>query len=801
MMASILASRCVAVAAAVLLWWMATASGAAAQLQVASVRGRVLDAGRLPVAGATVQLTDAYGTATATGATSATGSFEFPDVAPGSYTVEVTLDGTVLVARAIVVRGSLPVELTLQAGSLVSERVVVSGDAASSTPERPWTVAGETVRRAPEPLPSQRVQGALATLPGWMAEDNGLLHVRGVDDGLLYIQDGIPVYERVDRLFGLPPNPSGIASLHVLNGYIPPEYGFKAGAVVVVRSETGVGGSWSGTLDSGVGGDATRYAEGFAAGPIGARGGLMFTASDERNARFLDPVDPGNLHNDGRSSSAGAQLTWGGGGSVFTGSIQGGSDRYDVPNSASQEEAGQDQRQRTRQLLASGAWQRVLSDRLVWQASAYRRFGSASLFGSPYDQPVTADGRRDDTRYGVLASLSHQRGRHTIKVGGEASALRLDEDFSFAVTDAGAGEEAGLSGQALTYTRDEPFVFGDGRHAGLWSLYAQDVYQPSDRVTVNAGLRFDRSRLLVESSQWSPRLGVAYRIGERTTVRASFMRLFQPPQAEYLLLASSEEARILSPFADDDAVTGGSEVPPERQTALELSATHVLGGGWEVTGSAWRRRGEDVDDPNVFFGTTVTVPNSVARQHAHGLDVRLSSPLRAPLTASITYTHARVTQFGPVTGGLFLEDEVAAIQDGTEFTPDHDQRHALVLASSYADARGAWRISGSFRYQTGTPVGLDGDEDGDAADLGDRPGSDVVDFESGRVKARAVVDLQGEWTFARSPRVGASVIVWIANLDNQSYAYNFGNPFSGTHFGPPRRAGVSLRIGFGRSRP
>ena len=36
-------------------------------------------------------------------------------------------------------------------------------------------------------------------MPGWATEDNGLLHSRGVDDGFLYVVDGVPVYERLDQ--------------------------------------------------------------------------------------------------------------------------------------------------------------------------------------------------------------------------------------------------------------------------------------------------------------------------------------------------------------------------------------------------------------------------------------------------------------------------------------------------------------------------------------------------------------------------------------------------------------------------
>jgi hypothetical protein len=773
-------------------------SAALAQLQVATVHGEVVDPQSTAVAGASVLLQDPSGNTLRTTATAADGSFTLDDVAPGAYIVRVDRGGEVLLTRAIVVRGSLPIELRLRTGLGVAETVVVRGDAGSTTPERPWSLAGEAVRRMPEPIPSQRVQAALASLPGWMAEDNGLLHVRGVDDGLLYVQDGIPVYARLDRLFGMPPNSSGIASLHVLNGYIPPEFGFKSGAVVEVRTETGMRRGWTGTLDSGVADIDTHHVEGFAAGPLGGGAGLMLTAATERSGRYLDPVAIDNFHNDGVGTNLGAQLTYSRGGSLFSGSAQGGRDEYDVPHDLEQEEAGQDQRQRTTQLLVSGTWQRVMSARTVWQGSVYTRRGTATLFGSPADAPVTSAARRQDTRYGALFSVTHQRGRHTIKSGAEVSALTLAERFSFAVTDPDEAEEAGLSEGAIAHDAANPFLFDDRRRPALWAVYTQDAFQVSNTVTLNFGLRFDRSTQLVKATQWSPRVGAAWQVHDGTTLRGSVLRLFQPPQAEYLLLSSSEAARRLSPFVEDEEIGGGANVPPERQTALDLSVTQRIARGWTLDASLWRRRAVDVDDPNVFFGTTVTFPNSVARQHAWGLDLRLAMAPRHGWSGSIAYSRARVVQFGPVTGGLFLEDEVAAIQDGTRFIPDHDQRHSLFARAGYASERRGLRASATFRFQTGTPVGIEADE-GEAGieELRDRPGSETVDFATGRVKPRAVLDLLGEWAVVRSAPASAFLSIWVNNVTNQTYAFNFGNPFSGTHFGPQRRVGASLRISFG----
>ena len=770
---------------------------ASAQLQVALVQGHVVDPLSQPLAQATVRLQDPSGNVVRSAVTRSDGTFRLDDIAPGSYVVRVEVNGVPVLTKPLVVRGSLPVELALQTGMAVAESIVVRGDAAANTTEHPWSLAGETVRDVGEPLPGQRVQGALAALPGWMSEDNGLLHIRGVDDGLLYVQDGIPVYARLDRLFGMPPNPSAIASMHVMNGYIPPEFGFKSGGVVEVRTESGIRQAWSGNIDTGLADLATRHIEGFGAGPIGSHVGLMLTGSDERSSRFLDPVALENFHNDGRSSSLAAQFTYQAAAGLFSGSAQGGRNRYEVPHTLAQEAAGQDQRQRTSQAAFSASWQRASSARTSWQVSAYSRHGGATLNASPEDTPVTSDGERHDDRLGILASLSEQRGRHTMKVGGELSALTLEERFTFAVTDPDAAADAGLSEGAIGHGPDNPFEFADRRQPSLMSAYAQDVFQVSSAVTINFGVRVDRSTQLVRATAWSPRLGVAWRVHDGTTIRASFLRLFQPAQAEYLLLASSEAARALSPFVDDASIGGGTEVPPERQTALDLSLAQDLGRGWSLDASAWSRRATDVGDPNVFFGTTVTVPNSVARQRAAGFEFRLAAAPRHGWSGSLSYSHARVVQFGPVTGGLFLEDEVAAIQDGTRFIPDHDQRHALAATASFAHAPKRLRASGTLRYQTGTPVGI---EEDDVEELRDRPGSETVDFESGRVKPRTVLDLLASWTLTHDGPVDATITLWMNNVTNQTYAYNFGNPFSGTHFGAGRRTGVSLRVGFGQRR-
>jgi hypothetical protein len=72
-----------------------------------------------------------------------------------------------------------------------------------------------------------------------------------------------------------------------------------------------------------------------------------------------------------------------------------------------------------------------------------------------------------------------------------------------------------------------------------------------------------------------------------------------------------------------------------------------------------------------------------------------------------------------------------------------------------------------------------------------------VDFERGRVRPRIVVDAAVAQSLKRLARAELSVRLLVLNLFNRQYAFNFGNPFSGTHFGARRAVRVELRLDIG----
>ena len=783
------------VAIGLALLFCAFPSPSSAQLQQGTIVGSLTGPDGIAIGSAQITLFDQLGNAVTT-VTAANGEFRLTNVAIGSYSLRAEAAPFEAIVQTLTVADALPITLELKLSAALAEKVNVTAETNQPvTTATRTTLAGDAVRRAPIRIASRGLQDAIATTAGWATEDNGLMHARGVDDGFLYVVDGVPMYERMDSAHGVAPDPEMVESVNVMVGHVPPEFGFKSGGVIEVRTSSRKSDAWLGNVQGSFGTDATSQGSSVFGGPTGRSTSLTAGFSAQRSDRFLDPVHPDNLHNGGNAANGTAEFNWLASPSSTLSIVGGfGRSRFDVPHNEDQEEEGQDQRQANLQTWQTASWQRAWSGNTVSQVAAYHRTGSAQLFGSEHDTPLHINADRTLRRAGVLASVTHQRGKHVLKAGVEAARLSLHEDFSFFVTDEKDAEEADLSDAVLEHDEDDPFVFAGSANPTLLSFYAQDSVQFGRGLTVDFGVRADRARMLQKASQWSPRLGAAYHVpGSGTTLRASVDRFFQPPQAENLLLGSSEEARELSPFLDETG--GGEDVEPERQWATELGVNQTFRHGVRLDVSYWRRRVQNAGDPNVLFGTTLIVPNSIAKGKADGVDVRLELPRYRGTSGYMSYTNARVVQFGPVTGGLFFEDDVLEIADGTAFTPDHDQRHVGAFGLSYDHPRSAFWLSFGGRYESGTPLEVDED---DLDELMERPGSELVNFETGRVRPRQIIDVMGGVRLVRRARHEISLRGSILNATGEEFAYNFGNPFSGTHFGAGRTFQIGLQVRLGR---
>ena len=281
-----------------------------AQLQQGTIVGSLVGPSGAVIGDAQITLFDQLGNAVTT-VTASNGQFRLTNVAIGSYSLKAEAPPFEAVVQTLTVADAIPITLELKLSAALAEQVNVTAETNQPvTTTTRTTLAGDAVRRAPIRISSRGLQDAIATTPGWATEDNGLLHARGVDDGFLYVVDGVPMYERMDSAHGIAPDLEMVESVNVLVGHVPPEFGFKSGGVIEVRTSSRQGSSWLGNVQASTASDATHQGSSVFGGPLSASTAVTVGLSGQRSDRFLDPVHPDNLHNAGNAANGTAEFSW-----------------------------------------------------------------------------------------------------------------------------------------------------------------------------------------------------------------------------------------------------------------------------------------------------------------------------------------------------------------------------------------------------------------------------------------------------------------------------------------------------------
>jgi hypothetical protein len=144
----------------------------------------------------------------------------------------------------------------------------------------------------------------------------------------------------------------------------------------------------------------------------------------------------------------------------------------------------------------------------------------------------------------------------------------------------------------------------------------------------------------------------------------------------------------------------------------------------------------------------------------------------------------RGTGFLPITGGLLLGDDASAASSSDSFPISQDQRHTLRGRITYLLSDRAW-LAMATSYGSGLPVEFVGDPADALAQYGPRIVRQV-DFEDGRVRASASVDVAFSTIVFKNERRRVRIQANVVNVTNRLNVINFAGLFSGTALGPPR---------------
>jgi outer membrane receptor protein involved in Fe transport len=203
--------------------------------------------------------------------------------------------------------------------------------------------------------------------------------------------------------------------------------------------------------------------------------------------------------------------------------------------------------------------------------------------------------------------------------------------------------------------RNFPYITNFTKKPIEFAGYAQDKIELNSLV-VNLGLRLDyadqlspfRSNPLDPGSvvaskpkvQWSPRLGVAHPISERTSLHFSYGHFFQNPDYTRLYENSQYDVNVREP------IFGQPNLDAERTTAYEVGVSHQFGDAIAGSFTAYYKDVIGLVGTQYFFpyvegryvGYTLYVNEAYA--NIKGIEIRLDMRRTKYFSGSMTYTYS-----------------------------------------------------------------------------------------------------------------------------------------------------------------
>jgi hypothetical protein len=759
----------------------------------AVIRGQAeAAADRSGLAAATATLTSPSAGGTWQVTTDSSGGFVFSQVPPGEYVLSVVLDGFAErslrltlapreVRTLIVSLDVAPITVDVRVAAQ-PEGIVLGTHSPSST-----MLTARQVGEAPLFQRSNLPDAIVTAAPGMIRGHDDFVHVRGHEIALNPLIEGVAFWENTHAVFSAGLSPDVIETANVMTGGFPAEYGNRFGGVVDIVTKSGLRMDRRGSVTIAAGDEGRRSLAGDIGGRRGTLGYYVFGSMLESD-RFLSPPDPRAIHDAARGGHGFVHLD----GDTRIGTLSA-IVIADGVNAQIPKTPGDLERrpfasasQRTRQQSGIFTWKRAWTS-TVANASGYERWSRLRLL--PAAGPLTAQAAltRELTTAGGKVDVTRLAGRHTMKAGIEAVALRPVEELAYDYS--GYRELTHLVGLPHIHITNQAIGFADRRTGGQASAFAQDSVQLGSRTTADLGVRLDRHALVVTDTHLSPRVNVAVRAGGGAILHASYNHFFVPPAVEGILsssaglTASIREIGVplapLEPTVENQVEAGG---------AMPLGPLHVA-----LT--AYYRATDNPVHTTVWPDSRIYSYASFDRARAYGLEAKaqLSLPRRG-VTGMVNYALGRVDFSNPVTGGFVTE--AAHITESNRFLAPMDQTHTLAGGLSYRHSRsGAWAAA-RVEYGSGTPIGHGGGEHEHAE--GEAAHADAAGPGGGRVPGHVTgtmsvgVDLLKRAT--GRPRLLLRLDV--ENIANNVYVIARDSEFSPAQYSIPRLLSLTAKVEF-----
>jgi Carboxypeptidase regulatory-like domain len=739
-----------------------------------------------PLAGVRVTVTSADPAVSPLVKTTASdGVLRFGSLAPGRFKVEMSCRGYEGDTATLQVKADKPftyrTELDRKGETQVIEvredRLLVNSH---STNGSSTTRSTADVRTAA----STNALAALAsTVAGVQTNSQGQVHVRGEHKGIGVEVDGVSLPALPESALTQVVDPRLMDSFELQTGSFDASAGGQTGAIQKLSSGGGKPVKPYAELTPTVGtygtlGTLIKAGGSDKDGHLTVQVGASYNATDNQ----YEPVTPRDqtLGNHGTNSSALVRVGLKEEDDQLGFTVSNTQGRFGVSQNAYNQAAGVVQTQDESNLVGAFSWKHAIgTDKTFGLGLSYlkfrqhytnngiytpfvgadpSRFPDLAAQGLPADpttmgSPYLPDARLDISQFSPSAQLDVRLGdENRLKLGADMSFIRSIQQVN--VLDAGGGgalpNPAGLATAPTSFSAD---TRRNARSEGLYFDHAVPLVK--DGILLDYGVRADRwdDGLGYTTGQISPRLNLAFPLGDTRVLRASYNRLFQPPPLE---IDASGQSRALPQRTD------AWELSYEMQPAKDVTAKVALVDKWFH---------DQLDVGLLILRSNVPLyaPVNFGLARYKGVELAVSTQRKQGLNTFLTATYGSAR---PLRG--------ENVGDDLPSYNDHDQRVQVSTGGSYTFANGVVAtLDGT--YGSGFPQ--------DYLQLYNAAGLTPYGLHGSRLP-RFVANFSLDCTpkDAQGKPTGApGVVLTVQNLFDSRSVLNFLSDFSGTRFVQGRR--------------
>ena len=470
------------------------------------------------------------------------------------------------------------------------------------------------------------------------AQDSfGQLHIRGDHNGLQFRLNGVILPDGIS-VFGQTLPPRMIASLKLITGSLPAEYGLRSAGIIDLTTKGGA--LQPGGEVSLYGGSHDSLEPSFNYGGSAGTNTFFVTGDYIQNNLGIESPDGSStpLHDHTQQYHGFGYFEHIIDDSNRISVIVGASDdRFEIPNRRGFDSSevnpfisvngvtsflsdDLDERQREITDFATLSWQHSVGA-FTAQTSLIARYSSLDYspdpnFGDLFFNGVSQQAYKRDVAYGLQSDAAYKlTDTHTLRAGVYLQTDHLTSNTTSFVLPT----QSQFLPDVLIPTSDVPLGVVDDSQNTQWieSAYVQDEWRFDSVFTINYGLRFDHYSAFSSGSQLSPRVNMVWQATDSTTVHAGYSRFFSPPPFELVGNTTIEKFEYTT-----NAPTGPLDdaVKPERSNYYDLGIEQNISKGLTVGLDSYYKQATDLIDEGQFGAPIILTPFNYRYGQVYGVE-------------------------------------------------------------------------------------------------------------------------------------------------------------------------------------